>query len=191
MVNAAHQADLTELTSFKENFVALVNQAADLKPNTDSDIILKIKEDLDRHYEQCAGLTGDTNDYKKAISKLTQVVMRAIRVGAGNDNTALKELSDEETAREQHYALLEIPLVAHLLRPDSPIQAEQLVAVLLGEDVDNVNLILALFDQEHLIDMQQQAETLLKNHAGNIRGAPYAGSILGLLQKTARIITTH
>jgi hypothetical protein len=191
MVNAAHQQDLVELTGFKESFVQLVQQAADLKPNTDSDIILKLKEDLDKLYEQSAGLTGHTEDYKKGIRKLVKVVMQAIWKGAGNDAAAHEELSQEEVARAQHYELLEIPLVSHLLRPDSPIQPEQLVPVLLGEDVEQVGQILTLFDHEHLLDMAKQAESLLSAQAGNIPGAPFAGSVLGLLKELSSQVTQH
>lgn len=191
MVNIAHQEDLDELASFKDAFVSLVNQAVELKPNTDSDVILKLKEDLDKLYEQCAGLTGNTQDYKKGLQKLTKVVMQAIWTGAGDDTTAQSELSQEEAARAQHYELLEIPLVSHLLRPDSPILPEQLVAILLGEDVEQVQQILTLFDHEHLVDMKTQAETLLKDTKGNIRGAPYAGSILGLLRELTHQVTQH
>jgi len=190
-VNAAHQQDLAELAKFKEDFLTLVNQAAELKPNTDSDVILKLKEDLDKLYEQCAGLTGENENYKKAIHKLIKVVMQAIWVGAGDDTTAQAELSQEEAARAQHFELLEIPLVSHLLRPDTPVQPQQLVAIMLGEAVDHVSQILTLFDHEHLVDMLQQAETLLKDHSGNIAGAPYAGSILGLLRESAGNITQH
>jgi len=191
MVNAAHQQDLDELASFKKAFVSLVNQAVELKPNTDSDVILKLKEDLDKLYEQCAGLTSNTEDYKKGIQKLTKVVMQAIWAGAGDDTTAQSELSQEETARAQHYELLEIPLVSHLLRPDSPIQPEQLVAILLGEDVEHVQQILTLFNHEHLVDMKNQAESLLNDRDGNIPGAPYAGSILGLLRELTHQVTQH
>lgn len=191
MVNDAHQQDLSELDDFKEDFVALVNQAVELKPNTDSDIILKLKEDLDRLYEQSAGLTGNTEDYKKGIRKLVKVVMQAIWTGAGDDTTAQAELSQEEAARAQHYELLEIPLVSHLLRPDSPIEPEQLVAVLLAEEVDVVSQILTLFDHEHLVDMHKQAESLLQGENGSIAGVPYAGSILGLLRESTHQVTQH
>jgi len=95
-VNEAHQADLNELEQFRDEFTRLMNQAVSLESTTESDIILKLKEDLDRLYEQCAGLTGDTRAYKKGISKLTQVVMQAIRKGAGNDPVALAELEQED-----------------------------------------------------------------------------------------------
>ena len=191
MVNAAHQQDLDEVTNFREEFVSLVNEAAELKPNTDSETILKLKEDLDRLYEQCAGLTGNNADFKKGIRKLVKVVMQAIWAGAGNDAMAQQELSQEEAARAQHYELLEIPLVSHMLRPDSPIKPEQLVPILLGEDVEHVSQILTMFDHEHLVDMTQQAEKLLDAHSGNIAGAPYAGSILGLLRKSCEQVVQH
>jgi len=191
MVNTAHQQDIQEANEFREAFIALVNQAAELKPNTDSDIILKLKEDLDKLYEQSAGLTGKTEDYKKGIQKLIKVVMQAIWAGAGDDATAQSELTQEEAARAQHFELLEIPLVSHLLRPDSPVKPEQLVAVLLGEDVEQAAQILTLFDHEHLVDMTQQAESLLKDQSGNIPGAPYAGSVLGLLRESCDQTTQH
>ena len=191
MVNAAHQQDLQELESFKQDFTRLMNQAIELKPNTDSEVILKLKEDLDRLYEQCAGLTGDNRRYKEGIKKLTQVVMQSVRAGAGDDPTAMAELAGEEAARAQHYQLLEIPLVAHLLRPDAPIGDDQLVPVLLGEDVDAVQQILTLFDHEHLVEMKNQAEKLLNEYPGSVPGAPYAGSILALLQELSAQTTQH
>ncbi len=191
MVNDAHQQDLDEVTKFREEFVNLVNQAAELKPNSDSETILRLKEDLDRLYEQCAGLTGNNEDYKKGIKKLVKVVMQAIWAGAGNDAMAQQELSQEEAARAQHYELLEIPLVSHMLRPDSPIKPEQLVPILLGEDVEEVGQILTLFDHEHLVDMTRQAEKLLDEHTGNIAGAPYSGSTLGLFRKSCEQVVQH
>jgi hypothetical protein len=191
MVNQAHQQDLQELEEFKQAFVDLMNQAVSLKPNTDSDVILKLKEDLDRLYEQCSGLVGSVSDYKKGIEKLTRVVMQAVWAGAGDDTQAQAELAQEEAARAQHYELLEIPLVSHLLRDDSPITEDQLVAVLLGEDVDHVRQILTLFDHEHLVDMKRQAEEILNEYPGAIPGAPFAGSILGLLKDSSDQVTQH
>lgn len=191
MVNDAHQQDLQELSEFKDEFIQVMNRAVALKPNSDSDIILKLKEDLDRLYEQCCGLTGNITDYKQGIEKLTHVVMQAVWAGAGDDTEAHSELAQEEAARAQHYELLQIPLVSHLLRPDSPITREQLVPVLLGEDVDEVRQVLTLFDDEHLLEMKNQAEKLMSEHAGSVPGAPYAGSILGLMRDLAAQVTQH
>gem|GEM_PF-4217232 len=62
---------------------------------------------------------------------------------------------------------------------------------MLGEEVEQVQQILTLFDHEHLVDMKNQAETLLENKDGNIPGAPYAGSILGLLREFTHQVIQH
>ena len=191
MVNDAHQKDLQELEAFKQEFAQVMNRAVELKPNTDSDTILKLKEDLDRLYEQCCGLTGNITGYRQGIEKLTRVVMQAVWAGAGDDAIAQEELAQEEAARAQHYELLQIPIVSHLLRPDSPITEHQLVAVLLGEDVDDVRHILTLFDHEHLLEMKNRAEQILDQYTGAIPGAPFAGSILALMREFAEQVTQH
>lgn len=185
MINSAHQQDLNELEQFKQEFIATVTRASELESNTESDIILKLKEDLDRLYEECAGLTGETAAYKAGIKKLVGIVMQAVYKGAGNDETALHELEQEDMARQQHYQLLEIPLVSHLLRPDSPVKQEQLIPVLLGEDIDVVPQIISLFDHEQIIVMYEQATEILKHQDNNIPGAPYAAQICQLLGEVA------
>lgn len=190
-VNQAHQTDLEELETFQHDFSKLMDQAISLQANTESDVILQLKEDLDKLYEQCAGLTGDTQAYKKGVARLTAVVMQAVRKGAGNDPTALSELEQEESARNMHYQLLEFPIVAHLLRPDSPIQAEDLAAVLLGENEENVSAVLSLFDQEHIMDLAKRSERLVAGYPGNIPGAPYAENIMNLIRHFPNQDTCH
>lgn len=191
MVNSAHRQDLAELEQFKQDFTDLMNRVLELRPNSESDVILKLQEDIDTLYEQCAGLTGDPEPYKKGLTRLIQAVTAAIRKGAGSDPAAHERLDQEELARAQHYELLQLPLVSHLLRPDSPVQADELAAVILGEDVDHARTIVRLFEPEHIIELKNQAENLLKDEAGAIHGAPFAGSILGLLREYADNTTPH
>ncbi len=186
MINSAHQEDLAELERFKQDFADLMDRAMKLQPNSESDIILNLKEDIDRLYEQCAGLAGDPTPYKKGLTRLMEVIMAAVRKGADKDPAAHEQLNQEELARTQHYELLKLPLISHLLRSDSPIKACELAAVILGEDVDNARTILELFDPEHIIELKNQAEVLLKDEAGAIQGAPFAGSILDLLRRYAK-----
>ncbi len=190
-VNAAHQQDLQEIEQFRNDFTELMNRAIELEEKSESDVILQLKEDIDKLYEHCCGLAGDTSAYKKGLKKLMKVVMQAVWQGAGNDPTAHEELTQEEVARAQHYELLDIPLIPHLLRPDSQIQPEELVGVILGEEVEHAQHILSLFDHEHLVDLQKQAETLLAEHDGAVHGAPFAGSIAALLKEQAQATTHH
>ncbi|TNF99132.1 MAG: hypothetical protein EP297_06340 [Gammaproteobacteria bacterium] len=182
MVNAAHQQDQKEIEIFQESFKSLMERSVALKPNTESEIILKLKEDIDKLYEQCAGLAGDHKAWKRGLKKLVDIVMEAIKKGAGNDTTALSELAQEEIARAQHYELLEYPLVAHLLRPDSPIQPDELATFLLAEEEETVTQVLSLFDPEHISALHEQAIQVLSEKPG-ITGLPYADTILALIKK--------
>ena len=98
-VNAAQQEDQTALQQFLQEFRSLIQEAVDLKPNTDSEIILDIKERLDQCYTHCCAMPGEHEEIKAAIDKLIQVIMQAVRQGAANDPMALGKLDDEEMAR--------------------------------------------------------------------------------------------
>ncbi len=87
--------------------------------------------------------------------------MGAVRRGAGDDPQALQELAQEESARALHYQLLEQPLVADLLAPDSPVAAEELLPTLLSSEADTLAAALQLFDPQQLRTLVQEGHALL------------------------------
>lgn len=192
MVNEMQRKDAAELNSFKSEFTGLLDRATALEPNTDSETILKLKEDLDRLYEQCAGLAGKSSKFREGIAKLTEVVMQAVRNGAANDPVALSELEQEATARQMHYRLLEFPVVSHLLRPDSPVESHELAAVILGESVEAADAILSMLQEDQIELLCQQAEKLVSEHdEQNIPGAPFARDILQNMRAHNRNTPCH
>ena len=121
-----------------------------------------MKEDLDKAYEQAAGLADDQSETKEAIKKLSALIMNAVRTGAGTDQTALQELDQEEQARSSHFELLEHPLVADLLSPDSPVAEADLMPALLSAPEEELAAALALFDNDQLVVLCQQGEVLFE-----------------------------
>jgi hypothetical protein len=160
-IAVAEQADQEEQAQFFERFRLLVEEAAGLRPNEESETILALKERLDQAYEQCAGLRGDQEAPKAALKRLVELVMSAVRQGAGADPKALEELEREAEARALHYRLLEYPLVADLLRPDSPIGADELVPTLLSEPLEAMAAALQLFEKEQRAAIYTEARALL------------------------------
>ncbi len=157
----ARVADGIERDEFSHELKKLFEAATGLAPNVESDVILEMKADCDRLYEQACGLADDNDREKDAIKRLTEMLMKAVWKGAGKDVQAHKELQEEEEARAEHYRLLTYPLVADLLRPDSPIVEQHLVPVLLSEEKEAVAQALRLFSPEHRVLMLEQAELLL------------------------------
>lgn len=160
-IYTAQQLDKEALADFMVRFQSVVQRAIDLESNVDSQIILDLKQDLDRSYEECASLPGDQAEIKQAIVRLIKPIMAAVWKGAEQDPQAQSKLRDEETARGLHFQLLETPLVADLLHPETPIQEDELVPCLLSCTEQELDQVLQLFSPEQLGTICADARTLL------------------------------
>lgn len=157
----AQRLDHEELEAFITEFHTLVHQAINLKPSEDSEVILQLKEQLDKAYEQACGLADEQGETRQALRKLIELIMNAVRNGAGNDTLALGELEQETIARATHFELLRHPLVADLLDPDSPITPEELAPTLLSADAEELTAVLSIFDAAQLQLLHDNAVNLL------------------------------
>ena len=156
----AQKADHEEMEAFGVSLRDIVQQAVDLPADAGSDAVLGLKGALEQHYEQACGLPEDHGREKDAIRRLIDVIMRTIRRHAGSDPLAQQELDDEEAARAIHFRLLEQPLVADLLHPESPIQPQQLTPSLLNASGAELEAACELFDGNQLAVIVDEAEAL-------------------------------
>lgn len=163
----ARSADAREHEAFMQRFQGLLQQAVALKPNEESETLLKLKAALDEAYTYCASLGGDLTPLLQGLARLTATVMAAVRRGAEQDPQALMELEQEAAARESHYRLLRFPLVADLMRPDSSITADELVPTLLCAPPDALEAALWLFDDEQLAALCAEGHQLLARYGEN------------------------
>lgn len=153
--------DHEELMAFLVELRQAVQRAIELKPNEGSEVILDIKEHLDRLYEMSAGLAEKHADNQAAIRQLLDVIMRNVERGAAGDPQAIDELAQESAARETHFELLKTPLVADLLHPQTCIAADELAPTLLSADEPDLAAALQLFDLEQLSALHADAGALL------------------------------
>lgn len=160
-LSAARRRDNDELETFQRDFKELLEQAAGLASNVDSDVVLSIKERADRLYEHSIGLAADLATARDAMSRLVEAIMRAVNQGASGDPRALDELAQEREARALHYALLHSVLIADLLRPDTPVEQQDLVPSLLSAAAVDLERALRLFDDEQLTAVLQHAQQLV------------------------------
>jgi len=177
----AQRLDHEEIVAFVEELRTVVQRAIDLKPNEESETILALKEDLERLYETSAGLADKQQGNQQAIEQLLGVVMRTIAGNAGGDSLAEQELHMEAQARALHFEMLQTPLVADLLHPQSLIEADQLVATLLSESAEAVEMAIQMFEPEQVEQIAAQAQALLEARDPK-RELAGAWEILGLLK---------
>ena len=119
------------------------------------------RAELEKLYEQACGLPEDHEQEKQALSKLIGLIMKAVRQSAGNDPLAHRELEEEEQARAIHFRLLEQPLLADILHPESPIGVEELVPSLLSAGEQELQAVLEVFDSDQLGLLAAQGRELL------------------------------
>lgn len=158
---AAQKADHEDLEAFRETFKAVIEQAVELPPDAGSDAVLSLKEGLEERYEQSFALPAEMREERAALKRLIGLIMKALWRQAAEDPVAHQELSDEETAREIHFALLEQPLVADLLHGDSCIAPEELAPALLASSDAEVEAACELFDGPQLAQLVRDGEALL------------------------------
>ncbi|MDH3948780.1 MAG: hypothetical protein OEU74_07450 [Gammaproteobacteria bacterium] len=178
----ARQQDQSELRQFLEDFQSLVQDAVDLKPNTDSQLILDMKERLDQSYTRCCAMPGDHPEIKTAINQLIQVIMKAVRQGAVNDPVALSKLDEEDMARQTHQQLHAHTLIVDLLLADSPISETELLPTLLSETPEAVQSTLQLFDAQQLRLLYDTGKSQLEELQANGHDLPAAWANLALLE---------
>lgn len=158
---AAQKADHEEMLAFREHFQALVKRAIELPPDAGSDTVLELKQDLELAYEQTHGLPEDHRRERDALRRLVDLIMKAIVRAAGADPLAQQELADEAAARAVHHRLLEQPLVADLLHPDSPIDRDALAPSVLGAGPDEVSAVAEILAPEETAELVARCEALL------------------------------
>lgn len=162
-VDNAQRKDEEALMSFMMHFQSVVQKTTELGGNSESDVVLEIKEQLDECYATSCSMPGDHGNLKIAIKKLITAIMAAIRKGAADDATALKKLDEEDVARELHNELHERKLIADLMLENSPILENELTPTLLNEDADDLEAALPLFSAEELDLIVKSAQALLED----------------------------
>ncbi|HIO91270.1 MAG TPA: hypothetical protein EYG68_00305 [Leucothrix mucor] len=159
----AQRQDHEVIVQFMQVFQETLEKTVALKGTEESDVVLELKDRLDKLYEQASAIGDDQTKIREAIVKLLQLIMASVRKGAGDDAHAHQELDQEDEARQAHFALLETSIVADILNPTSPIAEDELVPVLLGAEKDDLALVVQIFDEEQIkIVIKESAELVLK-----------------------------
>lgn len=153
--------DHEEIVVFLQTLRQQVEKAVSLKANEESDVVLDLKAELEKLYETACRLGDQQTNNKVALRDLLKVIMSTVSANAGGDSKAEQELMQEQIAREQHFAMLEHALVVDLLDADSLILEDELVAVMLTEDEEQVKVALTMLDDEQRYLLADEAAEVL------------------------------
>jgi len=166
-IDIARQDDIDEYENFLTDFNDLLQEVSALTGSVETELILGMKERIDRLYERCVSFGIEQNEYKNALKNLHHTILSAIRQAAKADSMAIKELEREQEVRKLHIELMEYKLVSDLLREDSPIKDNELVPTLLSEDAEAVQVVMSLFEPDQQQAIREEAAALLSQIAVN------------------------
>ncbi|VAW60750.1 hypothetical protein MNBD_GAMMA09-1508 [hydrothermal vent metagenome] len=161
-IQQARKQDADEVEQFINEFRDLVQQVAGLEPDADVELVLKLKESLDKSYETSAGLGGDQDEVREMIVRLLSLMMKSMWKAVGNDAQGISKLEMEEQARAAHFTMIKHPFIADLISPESLMGEKLMLPSLFSEPADSFALAVQLFEPEQQHAIYQQAEALIK-----------------------------
>ncbi|MGD9385708.1 MAG: hypothetical protein PVF28_04075 [Thioalkalispiraceae bacterium] len=185
-VTAAREKDQQDLRVFQDSFQESVSKAASLADSVEGDVLLDLKEELERLYVTSTSLANDLSEHRQALLKLIELCMHSLRRGAQDDPDALNKLAEESQARQVYFKLLETPLVADLMRGDEIVSAEDLVPTLLSQSRDELVNALELFEPEHLNVIREQARAHFEKVRATLKDSDEIEKRIALIDKIAQ-----
>ncbi len=162
-IQIAQQQDQIAMQKFMVQFRELVQRAANLDKNVESEVILLLKAQLEQQYTVCTGLPDQPAALRGAIKKLIATISATLRNTSKDDPHALEKLGTDEEHTLLHLQLCEHQIVSDILNPDHIIPLDEQVPTLLNESEEALQAALALFPPQRITEMIEEAKTLLKN----------------------------
>jgi hypothetical protein len=159
--DAARARDRAEAQTFRDDFRALLHEAAHLPATVDQERLLALKDRIDRLTLLGMSLGIDIAAEQAGLHRLQEVVIAGLRAATAGDILAQAELDKEQAAHALHLSLLQYPVVAQLLRAESPIADDELVPTLLTEPEPALHAALQLFDAAQTTELLARAHALI------------------------------
>lgn len=181
-IQIAQQQDQVAMQTFMVQFRELVQRAANLDKNVESEVVLLLKAQLEQQYTICTGLPGQPAPIRDALKKLITTISATLRNTSQNDPHALEKLDTDEEHTLLHLQLCEHQIVSDILHPDHIIPTEEQVPTLLNESEEALQAALALFPPERIIEMAEEGKALLKKIEAKGQSLPVAWQRLGQME---------
>ena len=114
-----------------------------------------------------------------------------MRRATASDAVALAEIEQEQAAHKIHLQLLEYPIVADLLRADSPVGEHELLATLLSEADEALHAAMTLFDGSQAKILSHRGRELLTGLEQQGVDVSAAWARLQVIEDHARTVTGY
>lgn len=184
----ARELDKSEQKQFLEQFKGAVDKVSKLPARADTELLLELVPELDKCYTDCMVLGVPLPKERQALSRLITLFEQTLMRHAGTDNAFLEQLKQEQAARKMHHQALENPIIAAMMRENSPISSDELPATILSETPSIVENVLVFLDREQIKSLLEHAAEIILLAEKN--GETLPGSALEVRDLLARAISS-
>ena len=157
----ARERDREEQKQFRQQFQGLVSKISELPERAKTEQLLELIPELDKCYTDCMVLGISLPQEKQALSRLIILFEQTLLRQSGDDNAFLNQLKQEQEVRKIHREALENPIIAAMMRDQSPISSDELPATLLSDAPAMVRKVLDFLDGEQLRSLHQHAVEII------------------------------
>jgi hypothetical protein len=136
----ARNDDAKDYEEAKRNFMEIVDAVANLPAVTPFTTLNKLRQRIDDLMPALMGIGGPALDLTQKAEALRGLIIRDVRLAIGQDAAGLQRLELAERAHDERCRPFQTPFIAQLLREDSPIPNDEVVASLLSEEPATISL---------------------------------------------------
>lgn len=158
----ARERDREELKEFQKQFSEIVERVSSLPKRADTEKLLDLIPELEACYTGCMVLGAPPAREREALTRLITLFEQTLLRHAGEEGAFVEQLKQQQAARRVHHKALGNPIIAAMMRDESPISSDELPATLLSESPALVSEVLSFLDPEQLHSLHQHAEEILR-----------------------------
>lgn len=126
----------------KAQLIELISGIRATSPATVGDL-QDYRERLEQLVEFCVGSAGPAGEIAGEATKLREALIADMRQAFAGDNDKLRYIDDADSLHKRNNRTFHVPLMAQLLRKDSPIPSGETIASLLSEDPATIATVMA------------------------------------------------
>lgn len=130
----AKRMDKEDYISAQQRFEQLGEEIEALSPTTTSGDLLKLRERLDDLILFSMGVGGPATEIASRADRVRDAVIADLRAAFSDNEEALKNIEKADIYHKDNTRKFYIPVVAQMLRENSPILKEETIPTILSED---------------------------------------------------------
>lgn len=158
----AKRKDKEDYISCQQRLEQLGEEIEALSPTTTSGDLLKLRERLDDLILFSLGVGGPAKEIASKVDQIRDAVIADLRSAFSNDDETLKNIEKADTYHKDNTRRFYVPVLAQMLRENSPILKEETIPTILSEDPSAIAICINSLPEDSRALIEVEALTMMR-----------------------------